>query len=639
MQDMRQDMPGEADVGARTAGGIGTEDVREAIVTLRKYKSGRAALERRIVENEKWYRVEHWDLEQRQKNGSPEPASAWLFNALSNKHADAMDNYPSPAVLPREQSDEQDAQILSSVLPTVLEQAEYERTYDRVWWQKLRSGTGVQGVFWDPTLLRGTGDIAIRAIDLLNLYWEPGISDIQQSQNVFHVEIADVDALKSSYPYVLGGDDGANIGGENGILARYWHDDTLDMSGKAVVVDWYYKVADATGQKRLHYCKFVDEIILYASENDAQYAARGYYDHGEYPFVFDTLFPIEGSPAGFGYVDIGRSPQIYIDKLDQALLANTLAGAYPRWFSKGDGMINEEEYADFTKPFVHFTGSGNPQDSIFPIQVPNLNPYAITMRSNKVEELKETSGNRDFSQGSTANGVTAASAIAALQEAGSKLSRDMIKGGYRAFAKVCYMCIELMRQFYTIPRTFRIVGQNGGMQFVGFSGAQIGLKQSGDNFMSATRLPVFDIKVVAQKSSPFSTVAQNERAKELFGLGFFNPSIADQALLALDMMQFEGIEKVREKVSQNSMLVKFVQQMAPMLLQMAQELDALKGTQYAAQIAVMIQQMIPGMDTTMMQMGGGGEVQTNSLGDALNGASKTTSGEARKQAASNSTPR
>ena len=64
------------------------------------------------------------------------------------------------------------------------------------------------------------------------------------------------------------------------------------------------------------------------------------------------------------------------------------------------------------------------------IDPPQLSNYVIEMRNAKIEELKETSGNRDFSQGSTTSGVTAASAIAALQEAGSKLSRDMIKGSY-----------------------------------------------------------------------------------------------------------------------------------------------------------------------------------------------------------------
>ena len=56
-----------------------------------------------------------------------------------------------------------------------------------------------------------------------------------------------------------------------------------------------------------------------------------------------------------------------------------------------------------------------------PIEVFPLNGTYYQVYQGKIEELKETSGNRDFSQGSTASGVTAASAIAALQEAGSKL--------------------------------------------------------------------------------------------------------------------------------------------------------------------------------------------------------------------------
>ncbi len=52
--------------------------------------------------------------------GASEPSSAWLFNAILNKHADAMDNYPEPVVLPRERSDEESAKTLSSILPVVL---------------------------------------------------------------------------------------------------------------------------------------------------------------------------------------------------------------------------------------------------------------------------------------------------------------------------------------------------------------------------------------------------------------------------------------------------------------------------------------------------------------------------------------
>jgi len=78
-----------------------------------------------------------------------------------------------------------------------------------------------------------------------------------------------------------------------------------------------------------------------------------------------------------------------------------------------------------------------------------------------IEELKETRGNRDFSQGGTTSGVTATSAIAALQEAGSKLSRDMIKGSYHAFTQIACLVIRLIRQFYDEPRAFRILGEQG----------------------------------------------------------------------------------------------------------------------------------------------------------------------------------
>ena len=87
-------------------------------------------------------------------------------------------------------------------------------------------------------------------------------------------------------------------------------------------------------------------------------------------------------------------------------------------------------------------------------------------RQSRIEELKEISGNRDMTQGGTTGGVTAASAIAALQEAGSKLSRDMLKSAYRAFSRQCYLMIELMRQFYDEQRIFRIVGPSGENQFL-----------------------------------------------------------------------------------------------------------------------------------------------------------------------------
>jgi len=589
----------------------------------------------------KWFRERHWDVAGHSKNeNDPEPTSAWLFNACANKHADFMDNSPSPVVLPREAQDKQDAEALTSILPVIMEQNEYEQTYDDISWDSIISGMNVQGVFWDTEKLNGLGDIAIKAIDGLNLFWEPGCSDLQKSANVFHVELVDAEELRTQYTQLR---DVAGLAGSNGIFARYENDENIDDSDKALVVDWYYKRINAEGKKVLHYCKCCAGKVLWASENQAEYAQRGFYDHGRYPFVISGLFPIKDQLGGFGYIDIMKSPQIYIDKLDQSLLKNTIIGSRARFWVRNDGKVNEEEYADLSKDFVHFTGSGTPADSIFPIEIPKLNPYAVTMRANKIDEMKETSGNRDFAQGGTSSGITAASAIAALQEAGSKLSRDMIKESYRAFKKVCELCIELIRQFYTFPRMFRITGRQGQPEFVQFGGGQIGRRQTGDGFMEATRLPVFDVSVIAQKASPFSVVVQNERAKELYAAGFFRPDMADQALLCLGMMSFEGIEEIKNKIYQNSTLFKMQHQIAPLMLNMAAKLDAMGGTQYLPGVQAMLaqtmgMQMQPGIPAQQAQAGGA-EPMANSLGDALNGARRSTAGEARKQAAEYSTPR
>ena len=621
--------------GMARTGPIGKEQIQEAQQTLQDYKAGKANLEDRIVQNEEWYKMQHWDQIRAKKSnpGDPEPASAWLLNSIANKHADAMDNYPEPIVLPREQRDEQDAALLSEILPVVLEQNEYEKTYSNMWWYKLKTGTGVTGVFWDPKKDNGIGDIDVRELDLLNLFWEPGITDIQKSRNFFHVALIDRDIISQQYPEVKDALTAPTID-----ITQYIYEDTVDTSDKVAVIDWYYKVS-RNGRDVLHYCKFCNGEVLYASENDPQYADRGYYDHGKYPFVFDTLFPEAGSPAGFGYIDICKSPQLYIDKLDQVILKHAVMGARPRFFVRGDGKINEEEYADWTKDFVHYSGSADPRENIMPLEIPPLSDIYATVRNLKIEELKETSGNRDFSQGGTTAGVTAASAIAALQEAGSKLSRDMLKSCYRAFAQVNYLCIELMRQFYQEDRWFRVVGEQGKNKYVMFNNRNIAAYPQGNDFgmQLGMRIPIFDVKVVSQKSSPYSTLVQNERAKELYGMGFFRPDLADQALAALEMMQFEGIDKVRERISQNGTMFQQIQQMQQQMMQMAAIIDSLKGTTITQNMGAAFAQEGAAMNSAQPVSGGNPEIRQNSIGEGFKATGRNV-GAARARAVSAATP-
>ena len=568
MMAMRQgSLPSPAVAGVQDgfsalAARIGVEQIREANNTLQKYKQGKANLEQRIIDNEQWYKLRHWEC-MRDKKQQVQPTSAWLFNSLANKHADAMDNFPSPNILPREEGDKAEAEMLSSIIPVILEQNDFEETYDNVQDYRLKSGTGVYGIFWDNEKMNGLGDISILKADLINLFWEPGITDIQRSRHLFHVELADNDLLEQEYPQLRGKLSSSSID-----LSKYVYDDTVDTSTKSAVVDWYYKKRQ-NGRNVLHYCKYVNDVVLFATENDPEMAERGWYDHGQYPFVFDPLFSMEGTPCGFGYIDVGKDTQAYIDRANQAIMQNMLANAKPRHFIRSDGSVNEAEYADTTKDFIHVDGSLG-QDSILPVQGKPLNNVYIEVLHDKIDELKETTGNRDISTGGTTSGVTAASAIAAMQEAGSKLSRDHNKASYRAFRKVVLMVIELIRQFYDLPRCFRIIGENGTARFVEYSNENLKPQMQGIEMGvdMGYRLPLFDVEITAQKASPYSKMSQNELALQFFGAGFFNPQMSDQALACLEMMDFDRKQGIMQRIAQNGMMYKAAmmmmqQQMAP----------------------------------------------------------------------------
>ena len=556
---------------------IGSQQIAEANATLRKYRAGKANLENRIVANEQWYKLRHWECLRGDKKNI-EPTSAWLFNCIANKHADAMDNFPAANFLPREEGDKGEAEMLTSIVPVILEQNDFEQTYSDEVNYKLKQGTGVYGVFWDTS--KPLGDVAIRQIDLLNLFWESGIKDIQKSRNLFHVELMDNELLEANYPQLTN-----KLGSDAIGLSKYVYDDSVDTTNKSAVIDWYYK-KNVGGKTILHYCKFVNDVVLFATENDPTFAERGLYDHGQYPFVFDPLFTTEGTPTGFGYIDIGKNVQEFIDRGNQAIMKNMLSNAKPRHFINNSGAVNEEEYADMDNDFVHVDGSLG-QDSILPIQGKPLNDIYVQVIRDKIEELKETTGNRDVSQGGTTGGVTAASAIAAQMEAGSKLSRDSNKGSYRAFRKVCLLVVELIRQFYDVPRSFRIIGENGAARFVKYSNENIiGQPQeeiAGIKF--GARMPLFDIEITAQKQSPYSKMAQNELALQFYNAGFFNPQMSDQALACLDMMDFDRKQFVMQKISQNGTLYQQVMMLQRQMLSMAQIVDRHEGTNLADQIA------------------------------------------------------
>lgn len=584
---------------------IGKDEIRRAKSVFDKYKTSKKELDERLKRNEQFWKMRHL---QGVGDGENHRPTGWLLNAIHSKHADMMDGYPEPSIRAKESSDVKEAEMLSQIVPVVLETSGFKRVYNNECRDKINKGTGVYGIYWDPNKNFGKGDISIEDVNLLNLYFEPEIKNIQKSRNVFLVAEISRELVEQMYPQLKGKTSSSSVNA----IERYENDENVDRSDRCVVYDWYYKKWQ-NGKEVLHYCKFVDDEVLYASENDTErpvmqmknpetgevlldefgqpltqeidssVAEKGWYEHGQYPFVLDTMFPIENSPCGYGYTDLFRGTQENIDEIKHDIRRVASLYANPKWFYKKSVGINLEDLTNPNKQFIPYEGTIDIQQ-FTPPQMPES---VFNFMLNEVEELKEVTGNRDVNNGSTSSGVTAASAIAALQEHAGKLSRHSLQNTYESVKDITYQVIELIRQFYTAQRQFRIIGDDGAERFETYSNENIRPQSLGNDFGTdfGDRLPQFDVLVSAAKATGYSKLSQNEFALQLYGAGVFQPQNADVVLPMLQLMDFDDKDKVIRQVQQNATLFKQNQ----MLQQVAMGLAMKHDPEYAQQLAMTLQ--------------------------------------------------
>lgn len=503
---------------------LSKEETAKMLKAFERYRNAKEKLDRTVIENENWFKGNHWQYisGSNPDAASFKPSGTYLLNGIWHRHAEAMENYPKPLLLEREKSDRKNALLLSQVLPLILKKNNFYSTYSDIWWYKLKQGSGVYGVFWDKNEENGLGDISVKKIDLLRFYPEPYISNLQDSRYVFVLSLCSLDEANKRYP-----DLHLKNGGNLSVKSYFGSE---DISDKAVIIDCYERLT-INGRKVLHLTKIIGDTAVYSTKTDPLYAESGLYNHGLYPFVIDTMIPVEGSPFGMGIIDVGKNAQAQIDKLEYLIERNALISSRQRFLVKRDGGIDPDKLSDLSVDFIECDRNVD-DTSIRPLQAAPISDSVIKCREKKIEELKEIIGNRDFSQGATNSGVTAYAAIAALQRAGSKLTRDALEASYRSFSEIIYMMIELISQFYTEKRYFRIVGQNSEPKYL-----TIGAEE---NFSAA----VFDIEVEAQQKSSFDAVSHNELVLELYKSGAFNEENKNATKSVIEAMTLENKQSI-----------------------------------------------------------------------------------------------
>ena len=495
------------------------EKAKEAYKT---YRADREPFIERVRDNERFYRKSYSmasaELDRRMHCDTP-----FIFSAIENARADAIDNFPSANILERDPDGTQAAELLSRIVPAQLEISDFKRAYKENIRNKLKYGTAVYGIFYNET----TGNIDIKSIDLIDIYVDMHVSDVQNSRFLFISAAVENDVLRERYPGFAGLFDGDC---EVQTLTE-----TVMLRDRTMVLDCYYKKPDGTVQLM----KLCRDTVIAATEDMEGYGA-GLYNHNMFPVVFDTLYPVDHSPFGFGMIDIGKPTQTVINKLDYAITENIMCGAKPRYLAKRNGGIDEEEFRDLSRNIVHYEGD---TDAIRPINNASINDYYLMHRERKKEELKEILANRDFQQGQTSGGVTAASAIETLRQSGEKRTRSIINDTYDAYKRIVYMMIELMRQFFDKKRVYRVKDDLGETSFAGIDNSMLYRREWNEDGVTLSRI-MFDIDVVPQRENPYSRETMNSTIMTFWNNGMLLPENAEIAVTALKNMNFDGKEKL-----------------------------------------------------------------------------------------------
>lgn len=507
------------------------ELINKIYATFEEYRSAYMPEWERLDGCEHIYRGDHWYDIDNQAPNEPRPVTPIIQSTIENVASDLMDNFPEAIVQPETPDDEIIARVVNEIIKQNHDASGYDKEYWRLSHDLLVGGYCVQEVGYDPELNNGLGGSYIRHVDIAGVMFDPLITDIQDSRAIIKYTPKSLAWLEKHYP------DAAPFKGDYYVSDTYsTHSDNVlnvDNSKTAMLIEyWWREYNPSTGRYAVHLVKAAGRKIV---EDSRSIKPDGYYKHGKYPFVLTPLFIRKGSPLGWGIVDMFRTQQRFSDKLDQIVLKNALMSSHNKLLITGSSGFDAEDLRDWAKE-VH---EGDSLNGITWFSTPPLPSYIIEYIQTIRKSIKDESGANDFSRGTTNSGVTAASAIAVLQEQASKRARMAARQMHGAYKDAVRMEIEVEREFNVLPRQVFINNDGAKEAYTFDSAIMVRHTELGNE------IPIeFSVSIKVQKENKWSIMAHNELILQIAQI--CGGAIGPDAII--ELMQFEGKEAVLSKI-------------------------------------------------------------------------------------------
>ena len=526
---------------------------------------------KRLDENTKIYDGDHWStfgMDNPENQLLPRPSIPTITSAIENLKADYNDEFPEAVIEKESVHSERLAKILTTIIREELDICGFEQAFDDKVHELLQDGWGCWEVGYDPDMNEGLGGSYIRYVMNKNFMCDPHVRDIQDGRACFKIDAKPKYWFKQHYPdkyAFMTGDDG-----EKDVNHANKTDRTRPSDDKTLMLlECWVRLYNAdTRRHEIHFVKVAGHQLL---ENSAEEYPDGYYAHGMYPFIVTALFPQRGTALGIGLVDIFKDAQRYSDKALQIVLTNLYRASKGRLLIDKNYLDNVNDALDFTKDVIYM--KGNLQNAYAWQQPQPLPNTAFTSIDFLTGTIKNESGTNDQSRGQTGAGVTAASAITALQTAATKRSRMGAQRLQFSFRRAINMLLAVLREKSIVPRTIEIT-MDGKAESVSFDRKWYDEQMKKSD--GTTVVPF--IKVKSARQTRYNIMAHNELVLQMMQVtqGQTDPVImleafeSDNKEAILDTIRKAQHEGMLNLQKQNAELAEAVKQLSGELSQYKQ---------------------------------------------------------------------
>lgn len=510
----------------------------------------------RMRKNEKLYHGKHWEeMKNSGDPNAPQPVTPIIFSTVENVKADQMLRVPVGTIKPENSEDQDLARALTKICQQDLEAGNWTTECFELYGDLDVYGWCVEEVGFDPDEMQGKGCAYIRRVAPFGFMCDPTVQNPQDGRACFKFGKRTKEWFRQHYP-----EDFEEIEYVIGARETYHPDSYVHpydiLNETQEIIEAWVKIYDRDRKRTaVHMVKLAGCHVL---EVSSEVKPSGYFMHGQYPFILTTLYPVDGTPFGLGIPDMHEAAQLYSDKLDQIVLKNAFLASHNKLFVTDASGFDPEDLADWTKD-VHV---GESLNGVQWQSTPPLPPYILTYLLEMRASIKTESGENDQARGQTSGGVTAASAINALQQMATKRSTMHSQSFHAKFKEAYRMLLDVEREFAQSSRevVFMSHGKPVHMTVTPADFRRIG----------ADKNPIeYHIVIETSAQTEYTKIANNELALQLGQM--YGDTIDPIAILY--MMDFQDKDVVIEMIQdgRNSQLV----QMRAQMEQMAAQLEEL----------------------------------------------------------------